>query len=108
MSVLVDIICSENPEILNRSLDAFARGADDATLLHESQQLDQFRRNQPNLYWRVRAHFFLYAIHRFHLPLKSRVRMDGLIPFSATVSILKRRFEEAIEILLQAQKGHGP
>src|SRR5579862_554700 len=104
MSVLIDIICSDNPEIRSRSLDAFARGADDATLLNESQALAQFRRNQSNLYWRVRAHFFLYAIHRFHLPMKPRVRMDGLIPFSATVSILKRRVEEAIEILLQAQK----
>jgi hypothetical protein len=108
MSVLVDIICSENPEIRNRSLDAFARNADAGTLLKESQHLDHFRRNQANLYWRVRAHFFLYAIHRFHLPMKSGVRMDGLIPFSATVSILKRRFEEAIEILLHAQKEHGP
>ena len=108
MSVLVDIICSDDPEIRNRSLDAFARNADAGTLLKESQELDHFRRNQANLYWRVRAHFFLYAIHRFHLPMKPGVPMDGLIPFSATVGILKRRFEEAIEILLRAQNENGP
>ena len=31
-------------------------------------QLDAFRRTSDNLYERVRALFFLYAIHRFHLP----------------------------------------
>ncbi|HLK18170.1 MAG TPA: UTP--glucose-1-phosphate uridylyltransferase [Bryobacteraceae bacterium] len=108
MSALIDIICSDVPEVRNRSLDAFARSADTSTLLAESAALDRFRRNQPNLYWRVRAHFFLYAIHRFHLPMKAGVRRDGLIPFAATLSILKRRFEEAIEILLGAQKEHGP
>ena len=30
--------------------------------------LDEFRRSCDNLYQRVRALFFLYAIHRFHLP----------------------------------------
>jgi UDP-N-acetylglucosamine pyrophosphorylase len=108
MSALVDIICSENEDVRNRSLDAFSREADAATLLAESKALDAFRRTQANLYWRVRAQFFLYAIHRFHLPFKAGVRVEGLVPFAATVSILKRRFEEAIEILLHAQTANGP
>ena len=37
-------------------------------ILHEIQILDEFRRTCTNLYQRVRALFFLYAIHRFHLP----------------------------------------
>ena len=37
-------------------------------LLAECQALDRFRRSSDNLYERVRALFFLYAIHRFHIP----------------------------------------
>ena len=37
-------------------------------LLAESRELDSFRRSCDNLYERVRALFFLYAIHRFHMP----------------------------------------
>ena len=37
-------------------------------VLYELQILDEFRRSHKNLYQRVRALFFLYAIHRFHLP----------------------------------------
>ena len=36
-------------------------------LLHQIQILDDFRRTCPNLYQRVRALFFLYAVHRFLL-----------------------------------------
>ena len=41
-------------------------------------ELDAFRRRSDNLYERVRALFFLYAIHRFHLPLKPGIRQRGL------------------------------
>ncbi|KAL7538873.1 hypothetical protein ACHAXR_012323 [Thalassiosira sp. AJA248-18] len=37
-------------------------------ILHELQILDEFRSTCTNLYQRVRALFFLYAVHRFHLP----------------------------------------
>jgi hypothetical protein len=40
-------------------------------LLAECRELDDFRRSCDNLYERVRALFFLYAIHRFHIPLLS-------------------------------------
>ena len=68
----------------------------------------RFRRTSDNLYERVRALFFLYAIHRFHLPLKPGVAPRGLIPFNGSRNLLKRRFEEAIDIFLAAQSAHGP
>lgn len=37
-------------------------------VLYEVGALDEFRRTCDNLYQRVRALFFLYAIHRFHFP----------------------------------------
>jgi UTP--glucose-1-phosphate uridylyltransferase len=60
------IVTAADPQIRNRSLDAFCREAPPAALLAECAALDGFRRASDNLYERVRALFFLYAIHRFH------------------------------------------
>ncbi len=80
MSDLVRIITSADPAVRNRSLDAFCRAADASALLAECAALDRFRRESDNLYERVRAQFFLYAIHRFHLPYKEGVPGGGPIP----------------------------
>jgi galactokinase/mevalonate kinase-like predicted kinase len=112
MSQLTGIITAVDPALRNRSLDAFCRAATLADLQSESAALDQFRRAHDNLngnlYERVRALFFLYAIHRFHLPFKPGVRASALIPFHGYDHLLKRRFEEAIEIFLAAQLANGP
>jgi|HubBroStandDraft_1064217.scaffolds.fasta_scaffold01080_5 hypothetical protein len=108
MSQLTGIIAAADPALRNRSLDAFCRAATLAELQSESAALDRFRRDSDNLYERVRALFFLYAIHRFHLPFKPGVRAQATIPFHGYDHLLKRRFEEAIEIFLAAQSAHGP
>ena len=65
-----------------------------------AQALDRFRRSSDNLYERVRALFFLYAIHRFHLPLRpGAAHAARSIPFAGYANLLKRRFEEAIDHL---------
>ncbi len=107
MSELTGIIVSKDPEIRNRSLEQFCSAASAATLLEECRSLDLFRRSSENLYERVRAQFFLYAIHRFYLPVKEGMQRTGLIPFAANANILKRRFEEGIQILLTAQASQG-
>jgi hypothetical protein len=108
MSELIRIIAAGEPELRDRSLDAFCRDASFQMLLEECAALDTFRRESTNLYHRVRALFFLYAIHRYHLPLKPGFSMQGLIPFSGYEHLLKRRFEEAAEVFLASQKSHGP
>src|SRR5262249_47999261 len=60
------------------------------------------------LYERVRALFFLYAIHRFHLPLKSGLPSVGHVPFEGHERLLSRRFDEAINVFLAAQAARGP
>lgn len=94
----------------NQSLDAVCAAASVADLLAECESLDLFRRTSDNLYDRVRALFFLYAIHRFHLPAKldGTARAPGLIPFHGYEHLLNRRFEEAIECFLAAQSASGP
>jgi hypothetical protein len=107
MSELVRMITAEDPALRNRSLDAVCRDLDAAALLAECAALDSFRRTGDNLYARVRALFFLYALYRFHLPraLDSR---GGLLPFEGYTHLLKRRFEEAIDLFLVVQQRDGP
>ncbi len=108
MSTLVEYITSEDPALRNQSLEAFCEAATAEELLAECRALDQFRRESGNLYDRVRALFFLYAIYRFHLPEKPGVAARGLVPFEGYTNLLKRRFEEAIEQFLETLSESGP
>jgi len=108
MSELASIITAADPEVRNRPLDDFCRSASIPRLLAECEDLERLRRASDNLYERVRALFFLYAIHRFHLPAKLPPAVRALIPFSGYDDLLKRRFEEAIRIFRDAQQESGP
>jgi len=105
---LVEIITATDATVRNRSLDSVCRAASLDQLVAACAELDDFRRHSENLYERVRALFFLYAIHRFHLPLKPGVTQRGLIPFEGFKHLLHRRFAEAIENFLSVQKAGGP
>jgi hypothetical protein len=108
---LVHIITSADPAVRNRSLDAWCGPASAADLLAACAELDAFRRTSDNLYERVRALFFLYAIHRFHLPgkLPPTARPgQGLVPFAGFHLLLNRRFEEALDHFLAVQRVEGP
>jgi hypothetical protein len=107
MSELIRIITADVPETRDSSLDAFCRAASLQTLLEECAALDDFRRNCTNLYQRVRALFFLHAIHRYHLPTKPGFATRGFIPFNGYEHLLKRRFEEAAETFLGHQTSAG-
>jgi len=113
-SRLIDIITAGDPEVRNRSLDAFCRAASLAELLDECAALETFRRASDNLYERVRALFFLYAIHRFHIPNKldltglGKPVRSSLIPYDGYTHLLQRRFEEAIDCFLALQTADGP
>ncbi len=107
-SPLLEIITSPNPKVRNQSLEDYCAGASVAELLGTCAQLEDFRRDSTNLYERVRALFFLYAIHRFHLPNKLPTDAIGRIPFKGFEHLLQRRFEEALAQFLTAQKSSGP
>jgi hypothetical protein len=107
MSELIGIVTAASSERRNRPLDGFCQQASVAELLAEAAALDRFRRESDNLYERVRAQFFLYAIHRFHLPYQSGVPAGKPVPPEALAQILGRRFHEAIDALLELA-GAGP
>jgi hypothetical protein len=104
------IITATDPAVRNRPLDGMCAGLSSAELLAACDRLEDFRRASSNLYERVRALFFLYAIHRFHLPplLPPAVEPGhNLIPFHGYEHLLNRRFEEAIDAFLAIQKTNG-
>ena len=107
MSLLTGVITASG-EQRDRSLDALCREFSFEDLLAECQALDRFRRTSDNLYERVRALFFLYAIHRFHIPLRPAAATPAPIPFTGYSNLLNRRFEEAIDLFLAAQAERGP
>src|SRR4029077_6238881 len=112
---LLSIISATDPALRNHSLDEICSRLPLEQLLLECRALDAFRRRSENLYEKVRALFFLYAIHRFHIPAKlnqaSRTAVAGyhasLIPFKGYEHLLQRRFEEAIDTFLAVQNSEG-
>jgi UDP-N-acetylglucosamine pyrophosphorylase len=108
MSHLTALITAENKDIRDQALDTFCHSASLEQLLDECASLEHFRHTSSNLYEQVRALFFLYAIHRFHIPTKKEFSARGLIPFDGYEDLLHRRFEEAIQRFLSAQSTNGP
>ena len=105
---IIDLITSEDPGTRNRSVDSYCEGLCVDALLKEAAALENFRRRSENLYERVRALFFLAAIHRFHLPARLALKTSGHIPFRGFEHLLQRRFSEAIDVFLDAQRSDGP
>ncbi len=113
MALLSRLITATDSALRNQSLDALCAPLALKDLLAEANDLDAFRRRSENLYERVRALFFLYALHRFHLPVRLGTRpatagAPGLIPFRGYELLLQRRFEEAIDQFLAVQSNDGP
>ena len=115
MADLISVIAAADSALRDQSLESVCANLSVEELWRQSEALESFRRGSDNLYQRVRALFFLYALHRFHLPrrLGSTVRTTGygsrsLIPFQGYEHLLQRRFEEAIDQFLEVQKAHGP
>ncbi len=114
MPALVRIVTADDPAQRNRSLESACDRLSLEELLRECAELDAFRRRSENLYERVRALFFLYAIHRFHLPQRLRngtapsSRDPGpahqgsrsLIPFKGYEHLLRRK--ELLDGLFEA------
>jgi len=108
MNPFVAVITATDPDTRNRSLESLCHRANLPELMDACRELDLFRRSSENLYHRVRALFFLYAIHRFHIPCRDLGKNRTQIPYAGYHNLLKRRFEEAIDLFLAAQSVAGP
>lgn len=106
-SRLIDTILSPDPRVRNLALEFVLEGASKDALLATIRDLDDFRRKEKNLYARVRALFFLYAICRFHLPPLLADAGTSPIPGSVRELLMDRRFAEAIDELGEAIRREG-
>jgi len=102
MGRFVETIVARDASARDVPFERLADGMDAAALWSECLELDAFRRTEDNLYMRVRALFFLYAICRFALPPLLGGRAAGLIPAAVHGHLLDRRFQEAIDELFAA------
>jgi len=105
---VIDIIESTDPVTRDQAMDRWCEGRSLAELLAAADALDAYRRRENNLYKRVRALFFITAIHRYHLPGRGELIRTGRVPYDGFRHLLERRFEEAITIFFAAQRTHGP
>ena len=97
MSRLLTIISSGEAEVRDAALAEVCAGLTMDELMKECIALDQFRRDNGNLYARVRALSFLSAIHRFHLPRLLPAMQTGRIPAEGIDHLHRRRFAEAVD-----------
>jgi hypothetical protein len=89
------------------SFEALCRASDRSGLETMADAFESFRREAGNFYHRVRAIFFLEAIHRYFLPPHYPADTTGTIPYEGHEMCLSRRFEEAIAVYLDHQRSQG-
>ncbi|MCC5023860.1 MAG: hypothetical protein J6386_14240 [Candidatus Synoicihabitans palmerolidicus] len=104
---VTDIIGSEKDAVRDLALDQWCENRSSTDLLSDCEELESYRRQESNLYHRVRALFFLSAIHRYHLPARRELTRSGSVPYSAFRHLLERRFEEALSRLRRQQSDAG-
>ena len=102
MSQLCAIIIADDARLRDTALESVCGTASYQTLLSEIHALEEFRQQRTNLYERVRALFFLYAIHRFYLPAHYPAVQATHVPYEGYVHLLNRRFEEAVALFVAA------
>ena len=106
-SVLIPLIVAPDAATRDTALRRVCGDLSADELRAECAALDAFWRESENLYERVRALFFLYAIYRFHLPPKLESEAPGLLSFEGFEKFLERRFSQAIEVLLAKERDEG-
>ncbi|MEO6569389.1 MAG: hypothetical protein ABIO94_11555, partial [Opitutaceae bacterium] len=107
-SRVIEIIESADPTTRDLPIDRWCAGRSVAELLAACDELDGYRRQESNLYQRVRAVFFIATIHRYHLPACADMPRLGRVPHDGFRHLLERRFEEAITTFASVQRALGP
>jgi hypothetical protein len=98
--MLTHRITSSDDALRDEPLQEACAGLSDAELLQACEELDTFWQQSDNLYHRVRALMFLYALHRFILPERGLCPEFHPVPQRPSERIFGRRFEHAIRELL--------
>jgi hypothetical protein len=105
---LLAILRANDPKTRDTPVETACEGLECDELLAEAAALDDFYRGESNLYARVRALLFLYALHRYLLPRSTGLPRGGRIPFDGVECLWNRRFEDAIDRFRAEQAKAGP
>jgi len=97
----------EGTETGSKYFEKICRESSRAALETMAAELEAYRHRSGNFYHRVRAIFFLEALHRYFLPPHYAVDTGGTIPFEGHKLCLSRRYEEAVGVFLAHQTGEG-
>lgn len=108
MNVFIETITSTEAEKRNRSFFALAKAFTTKELMAALLELEDFRKQTPNLYEKVRAILFLHAGYRFFLLKAPEIPQTGHIDYAGFEDLLARRFEQAITVFLKELKDNGP
>lgn len=108
MSPLIRTITAAEPEVRDLALERLVGEASLPDMLEECRALEEFRRRRENLYERVRALFFLAALHRYHIPPRLPADAAGRVPHAGHAHLLERRFEEAVDAFADTLRRDGP
>ena len=100
MQTLVHLITSTEDTVRDQPLAAVCAELSDHDLLAACEALDAFWQASTNLYERVRALMFLYALHRFILPERGLCPEFDPVPQRPVERMFARRYEHAIRELL--------
>ncbi len=96
----IKTIVSNDELLRNRSINAILQNKNRNHILQLTGELETFRRSSDNLYHKVRASLFLFAIYNFYLQFNKETVQFGKIPFEGIKAAFDRDFEKAINIYL--------
>ncbi len=108
MNVFIETITTSDIHKRNRSFYEMAKQFSAKELLQALKEIEQFRKQTPNLYEKVRAILFLYAGFRYCLLDAPEIPAAGKINYKGFEEILARRFENANTRFWQELEIHGP
>ncbi len=106
-NVLVETIVSEDEAVRHRSIDSLLHDKDRGQILKLAGELEAFRTSSDNLYHKVRASLFLFAIYRFHLMRDRKTPGQGKIPSDGVKAAFARDFEKSIAVYLREINDKG-
>jgi galactokinase/mevalonate kinase-like predicted kinase len=98
---LIETIVSEDKSLRNRSINYLLQNKNKDELLKFAEELEALRISSSNLYHKVRASLFLYAIYRFYLQEDIEIKSCGRIPLEGVKAARHKNFEESIAIHLK-------
>jgi len=101
---LIETIVTEDNSLRNRSINYLLQNKNKDELLRFAEELEAFRKDSSNLYHKVRASLFLFAIYRFYLQESKEIKPCGRIPFEGIKAVRHKNFEESIAIYLKEIK----